>query len=130
MSVASSQCHLLSITARKADLEFRLLQLTNEITRLSCKSAALNEELMGQMPDMESKLLGVGSKNVEEAIEIMLSDEFYVAYQTQMSLVNTKEKILETEKQQIETQLNALNTMEEGVQKQIESGLKKAVLQV
>ncbi|MBO5947642.1 hypothetical protein J6Q66_02260 [bacterium] len=133
MSVAPTQCHLLSIISRKADLEYRLLNIMNDISRLSCQSAALNEEMLAEMQSVynfQSVLTDENTKDMAEKIEAFNSNEFYVAYQTQMAMINSKEKLLNAEKQQIETQLNALNTLEEGVNKQLENDLKKSVLQV
>ena len=134
MSVASTQCHLLMITSRKADLEYRLLQLTNHLSRLASETASLNEELMYQMPSMREQVIdAIGTTDadgVEEALEIMMSDEFYVAYQNQIALIHVHEVSIQAEKTEIETQLKALTTMEEGAQKQLEADLKKAVLQV
>lgn len=134
MSVASTQCHLLMITSRKADLEYRLLQLTNHLSRLASETASLNEELMYQMPSMREQVIdAIGTTDaddVEEALEIMMSDEFYVAYQNQIALIHVQEVSIQAEKTEIETQLKALTTMEEGAQKQLEADLKKAVLQV
>ena len=134
MSVASTQCHLLMITSRKADLEYRLLQLTNHLSRLASETASLNEELMYQMPSMREQVIDAmgttDADDVEEALEKMMSDEFYVAYQNQISLIHVQEVRIQAEKTEIETQLKALTTMEEGAQKQLDADLKKAVLQV
>lgn len=134
MSVASTQCHLLMITSRKADLEYRLLQLTNHLSRLASETASLNEELMYQMPSMREQVIDAmgttDADDVEEALEKMMSDEFYVAYQNQIALIHVQEVRIQAEKTEIETQLKALTTMEEGAQKQLDADLKKAVLQV
>ena len=128
---AVTQCNLLSITSYKANLEYRLLNITNTLTRLSTQSAALNEELLSQMRNLynfQSVLTDENTKDTAETIEAFNSSEFYIAYQTQMAMINSKEKLLEAEKHQIEVQLNAINTMEEGLEKQLDNGLKNSVI--
>ena len=114
MSVAPTQCNLLALTMRKSDLEYRLLQITGTVSRMAAQTAALNQEVLTRVQSMnkyQAVLTGEGSKDVAERLEAFYSSEFYVAYQTQMALINTKEKALNVEKQQIETQLTAINTM-------------------
>ena len=97
MSVAPTQCHLLSIIPRKADLEYRLLNIMNDISRLSCESAALNEEMLAEMQSVynfQSVLTDENTKDMAEKIEAFNSNEFYVAYQTQMAMINSKENNL------------------------------------
>ena len=131
MSVASTQCQLLALTSRKSDLEYRLLCITNTISRMSCKTAALNEELMTEVTsnnDYASVLTNENTADISQRIEAFYSSEFYTKYQTQMSMVNSKEKLLDVEKQQIETELSAINTLYDGLEKQLDSDLKKSVL--
>ena len=128
MSVAPTQCNLLALTMRKSDLEYRLLQITGTVSRMAAQTAALNQEVLTKVQSMnkyQTVLTGEGSKDVAERLEAFYSSEFYTAYQTQMALINTKEKALNVEKQQIETQINAINTMIEGVEKQIDNNLKQ-----
>ena len=128
MSVAPTQCNLLALTMRKSDLEYRLLQITGTVSRMAAQTAALNQEVLTKVQSMnkyQTVLTGEGSKDVAERLAAFYSSEFYTAYQTQMALINTKEKALNVEKQQIETQINAINTMIEGVEKQIDNNLKQ-----
>lgn len=131
MSLASTQCNVLTITMRKADLEYRLLNITNTISRMAAQSAAISEEMMNKIRsqyDFQVVLTDENTKDNPQEIAAINTEEFYLAYQQQMAMVNAKEKLLDAEKQQIETQLKALNTLDEGYQKQLDSNLKKAVL--
>ena len=122
MSVAPTQCCLLALTMRKSDLEYSLLQITATISRMSAKSSALHQELLSQVQTKVNPVLtGEGSKDIDVEIEKFYTSEFYTAYQAQTAMINRKERDLDVQKQQMETQLNAINTLIDGVEKQLDS---------
>lgn len=131
MSVAPTQCQLLALTSRKSDIEYRLLQINAQVSRMAAQSASLQEELMIEVRSnniYQTVYTGENSKDLEERLEAFYSGEFYTAYQTQMAMINNKEKALNVEKSQLEVQLTAITTEMEGIEKQLDSDLKKAVL--
>ena len=82
-------------TALKSDYEQQLLRITNQISSLTCKSAALSEEMMNEIRsvyDYEAILTSENSEGRDQRIEAFNSGEFYAAYESQLALINSKEK--------------------------------------
>ena len=133
MSLATTQGSILLNTMRKADLEWRLLCITDSLREMSCQATRVQEDMLNEVQSMYSYqaiLTSENNKDEAEKIVALNSLEFYTAYQQQMAQINAKEKVLEQEKLQIENQLKAINTLDEGYQKQLENNLKKSVLNV
>ena len=124
------QMGITAYTSLKEDYEFQLMRITNQISLLTNQAAAVSEEMMNEIRSVynyEAILTNENTADIAERIEAFNSGEFYAAYQTQLAVINTKEKQLEAEKQQTETKLQAVTTMLEGMEKRQESNLKKEV---
>lgn len=130
MSVASTQCQILALTSRKSDLEYRLLCINAVRSRMAAQTSALHEDLVREIQSGHIFQTVDQDSDIEQQIAIATSGEFYTAYQLQTAMINEKEKMLDVEKTQIETQLNAINTLQDSLSKQLESDLKKSVLNV
>ena len=82
MSVAPTQCHLLALTSRKSDIEYRLLQITAQVSQMAAKTASLQEELMLEVRSKniyQTVLTDENSRDLEEELEAFYSGEWFRA---------------------------------------------------
>ena len=70
MSIALTQCNLLAITSRKADLQYRLMQITATLQKMTAESTSFYEDILadyqhnfkyGNKEDIEAKLDTTGT---------------------------------------------------------------------
>ena len=111
------------IIMQKANLEFRLLQITNSLQNLSRESAYKSGQYLQEYQNKVRIAQGADDES-DVAVEVLNSTDFNIKYQDMMLQFTSKEKILEIEKTQLENQLASYKTMEEGVNEMIKSGAK------
>ena len=113
-----------------AELQFQSTCLANELQRLSCEIAHIYEQEMNDaayMLDLDPQIAGTDAKYMAN-IETWTSSVFYTKYETQLALLQNKEKRIETEKAQIDTQIKAYEQLEESYKKEIETGVKQGTI--
>jgi len=111
------------IIMQKANLEHRLMMITHTLQNLTLHSSEEQQRMYNEYTNHAMAMTGQDDES-DVAIDVMNWDKFCMARQTMMAQFNAKEKQLETEKIQIETQLQSLNTMQDGVDKMISDGAK------
>lgn len=122
MSLAVAQGTNLFIVMQKANLEYRLMQITNELQKLAYAASDESSRLLSQF----QKAVATSEGTDESAVvaDVMSSDEFTALYNNMSLQYQCKEKQLNTEKQQLETQQKSFDTMQEGIEKMIDSSIK------
>lgn len=108
------------ITMQKANIEYRLMMITNQLQNLSRESANELGKLQTEWLNNAKNMAGVD----DEADVALSTTEFNLAYRTISAQIKAKEDALEREKVQLETQLEEYKTMEEGVNQMIKDGAK------
>ena len=111
------------IIMQKANLEHRLMMITHTLQNLTLHASEEQQRMYNEYTNHAMAMTGQDDES-DVAIDVMNWDKFCMARQTMMAQFNAKEKQLETEKIQIETQLQSLNTMQDGVDKMISDGAK------
>ncbi len=111
------------IIMQKANLEHRLMMITHTLQNLTLQSSEEQQRMYNEYTNHAMAMTGKDDES-DVAIDVMNWDKFCMARQTMMAQFNAKEKQLETEKIQIENQLQSLNTMQDGVDKMISDGAK------
>lgn len=111
------------IIMQKANLEHRLMMITHTLQNLTLQSSEEQQRMYNEYTNYAMAMTGEDDES-DVAVDVMNWDKFCMARQTMMAQFNAKEKQLETEKIQIETQLQSLNTMQDGVDKMISDGAK------
>ena len=123
MSLAVSQGTSLFITMRKAQIEYRLMQITNHLQQLAARSAQESADLLNRYQISRADAEGTDDVSTVAA-DVMTSTEFTTMYNNITLQYQAKEKPLTNEKLKLETEEKALNTMKDGVDKMIDSSLK------
>lgn len=101
MTVAAAQARLLSLTMYKSDLEYRIMNISNQKQALALQSAAYAQAYAE-----------AGGTDSLENNPYMLAIQY-------------KDKALETEQKTLETQQQAAATELESVEKLVENNIKK-----
>lgn len=122
MSLAVAQGTNLFIVMQKANLEYRLMQITHELQKLAYAASDESTRMLDQMQRAVAASEGTDESAV--AADVMSSTEFMTLYNNMSLQYQCKEKQLNTEKQQLETEQKSLDTMQEGIEKMINSGIK------
>ena len=123
MGLAVAQGTSLFITMRKADIEYRLMLISDQLTKLAYRVSQETTDLINQFQTQMAASEGVDDVSQVTA-DVMTSAEFNSLYNSITLQYQAKEKLLTNEKKQLETQEKALDTEAEWVDKLIESGTK------
>ena len=123
MGLAVAQGTSLFITMRKADIEYRLMLISDQLTKLAYRVSQETTDLINQFQTQMAASEGVDDVSQVTA-DVMTSADFNALYNSITLQYQAKEKLLTNEKKQLETQEKALDTEAEWVDKLIESGTK------
>ncbi len=123
MSFAMPCATSFMIIMQKANLEHRLMMITHTLQNLTIQSSDEQQRMYNEYTNQALAMTGEDDES-DVAVDVMNWDKFCVERQNMMAQFNAKEKMLETEKIQIETQLESYNTMQDGVDKMISDGAK------
>ncbi len=108
------------IIMQRANLEYRLMMITNQLQHLSRESANELGKLQTEWLNNAKNMMGED----DEADVALATTEFNLAYQRISAQIKAKEDALELEKTQLENQLEEYKTMEDGVNQMIKDGAK------
>ena len=108
------------IIMQRANLEYRLMMITNQLQNLSRESANELGKLQTEWLNNAKNMMGED----DEADVALATTEFNLAYQRISAQIKAKEDALELEKTQLENQLEEYKTMEDGVNQMIKDGAK------
>ena len=123
MGLAVAQGTSLFITMRKADIEYRLMLISDQLTKLAYRVSQETTDLINQFQTQMAASEGV-DEVTQVTADVMTSAEVNSLYNSITLQYQAKEKLLTNEKKQLETQEKALDTEAEWVDKLIESGTK------
>lgn len=119
MGFAVSQLTSMTIIEQKANLESRIMRITNQLMDLARKSADITNKQQVEAQNYINQ-----DDDPVAAIEYVNSDAFQSKYQAQLAQIHVKEQQLDVEKQQAETQQKMLATQQDGWQKLTENNIK------
>lgn len=123
MSLAVSQGTSLFIIMQKASLEYQLMMITNELQQLSTAASEESAQMLSKI--QHSVALGEGNDDDPSyAADVWSSEEYYALSSNMRLQYQAKERMLNTKKQQLESQQKALATLEDSIDKMIDSSLK------
>ena len=123
MSLAAPHCTSIMITLQKANIEFRLQQITLALQSLSRAAAQESQQYYNQGKSTLAMSLGEDDES-KVALDLMNSMNFSAAMDNMRMQYKVKEDVLNTEKLQLESQHKALTQQEEWVDKMVDSGIK------
>ena len=98
MGFAVSQLTSMTIIEQKANLESRIMRITNQLMDLARKSADITNKQQVEAQNYINQ-----DDDPVAAIEYVNSDAFQSKYQAQLAQIHVKEQQLDVEKQQAET---------------------------
>ncbi|MDD3593904.1 MAG: hypothetical protein PHX18_04680 [Candidatus Gastranaerophilales bacterium] len=120
MGIAALQASYLTLTAQKANYEFSLNVIDRRRQTLTLQGGKLMEEYMEKWA-LTSQETGAAEDNVDTFNwEVFQAD--YTAAQKKLEY---QDKALELQRTNIQTQVTAITTQQESVQKQIEKNVQK-----
>lgn len=123
MSLAVAQGTNLFIVMQKANIEYRLMQITNQLQQLSYAASDESSRMLKEYQN--SVALSEGTDESAVAADVMSSTEFMTMYNNMSLQYQCQEKVLNTEKTQLETAQKSLDTMQDGIEKMIDNGIKE-----
>ena len=112
------------IILERANIEHRLMMITNTLQNLTRDSAAEGSRMMMEWQAQAMRETPGADDESDVALDVMTSADFQVAYNNMLLEYQVKEKALESEKLQLENRLASYNTMEEGIDQMIKDGAK------
>lgn len=112
----------LVLTSQKADVEFQINTLTGRLQTMTYKSGSLMEDYLSKM---QQKTDETETNDAEENIETFNSDEFMLEYEIATTKLNAQEKVIELQKNNLETKQKALSTQLESTEKRIQKNTEK-----
>lgn len=118
MGLASNQARLNLLTSRKADLEYRLTSITNQVQKLAIQQSAIVSKKAAQM-----EVYNQQNKNNDQAVQFEYT-QAYADYEAQMNLISVAQTKLDNQQKMVETQHQAVNAEQEQVKKLVESNVK------
>ena len=118
MGLASNQARLNLLTSRKADLEYRLTSITNQVQKLAIQQSAIVSKKAAQM-----EVYNQQNKNNDQAVRFEYT-QAYADYEAQMNLISVAQTKLDNQQKMVETQHQAVNAEQEQVKKLVESNVK------
>ena len=121
--VAVAQARFLTLTARASDLQLRIMIISNREQLLAYKTEAI---MAGYLKDIQEKYAQLTADSSSASILAFNDLEFQAQYEYAMAKINTLQKQMELEKQNLETQNKAVTTEMESVKKLIENNIKNS----
>lgn len=123
MSLAVAHNNLIFIRQRRADIEYRLMMLTNQLTRIAYETCNIEEERQVQMNYLRENY---DSQDTESSLEEYVSVHISPYFDSQLAQLNTLEKTIQQEKLQLETQSKEYATLEDSISKAVDSNIKNS----
>ena len=117
MGLAANQARLNVLTARKSDLEYRLILISNQTQRLTAeKSSEINEK---------AKALNTYMEGNDQKVSFTETVAF-MNYEKAMNELEAAQNRLDVQQKSLETELKAVSSEQEEVSKLVESNTKKS----
>ena len=123
MSLASPHCTSLMIIMEKANIEYRLMQITQTLESIARSNAAESTALYQDFTN--SLAMSVGEDDeAKVALDAFASTNFNMLQNNLRLKYKVKEDMLNNQKLQLESRHKALCTQEDWVNKMVDSGVK------
>ena len=118
MGLASNQARLNVLTLRKADLEARLLTLSNQTQRIATEQAQA-------IADKSNAITTYIANSADQTVSFE-NTKAYMDYETAMSKLEIAQNKLDQQQKTAETELKAVQNEQEQVKKLVETNAKKS----
>lgn len=125
MAVASNHARLLSLTARKSDLEYNMMMLSSQIMVLSSQSSELESEKSNEISQMIAQM--TSETNGDSSVELnitKLNNEISAKFDTQISMLEKAQESLDLKMKQYETQHQAVSQEQQDLEKTLDTNIK------
>ena len=120
MGLAANQARLNALTLRKADLEYRLIMLSNQNQVLATQQAEAISKKAKALEAFNS------SEQVNDLTVSFSNTVEYAEYETAMAELEMAQNKLDNEQKALETEQQAVAAEQENVQKLVDNNVKKS----
>lgn len=120
MGLASNQARLNVLTSRKADLEYRLIMITNQTQQLAANKAEAVAKKSAAVLNYVN-----AATNEDEKVSFE-NTAAYMDYETSMAELEAADSRLTQQQKTVETELQAVQAEEEEIEKLVSSNIKKS----
>ena len=120
MGLASNQARLNVLTARKADLEYRLMTLTNQEQDLAVREA----NLVAEKSTAYQAFVNEVANNDKDAAVDFKTTAAYIDYENAMAMLEVASNNLDMQKGKAETEYQAISAEEEEIGKLVDNNIK------
>ncbi|MDD3237004.1 MAG: hypothetical protein PHV37_02775 [Candidatus Gastranaerophilales bacterium] len=125
MAVASNQVRLLTLTARKSDLEYSLTSLMGKQQLLATQNADVLAQRTQVVESFVAAQLNSSDADQDTAPTIATFDSTVLAqFDSQLAQLEAAQNKLDLQQKKIETQHQAVTAEEESVQKAVDNSIK------
>lgn len=124
MSIAPNNARLLVLTSRKSDLEYRLTMMMSTTQQLAQESADVTAQKSAAIQQYITSVTNSqdSAPVLNPGYSAQVSD-----LDAQLAQIAVAQKKLDIEQKKIETNLNAVNTEEDQVQKTLDNSIKNEI---
>ena len=119
MGLSANQARLNVLTARKADLEYRLMMLTNQSQQIAAKQADAISKKAAALNMFQSE------NNTDSEVSF-LNTAAYAEYETAMAELEAADLKLTQQQKAVETEHQAVAAEEEQIQKLVDTNIKNS----
>ncbi len=123
MALAPNQARLLTLTARKSDLEYKLTLLVNQTQRLAQENSEILNERAQAVNDYVSMLSSGSAEDLASALSTG-TEAITADFDAQLAELTVAQNRLDLQQKQLETQEKAVSSEMESVQKIVDSSIK------
>lgn len=123
MGLSANQARLNVLTARKADLEYRLMMLTNQSQQIAAKEADAVSKKAAALDMFNAQQQANGTVDTEVSF---LNSAAYVEYETAMAELEAADLKLTQQQKAVETEHQAVAAEEEQIQKLVDTNIKNS----
>ena len=123
MGLASNQARLNVLTARKADLEYRLMTLTNQEQDLAVREA----NLVAEKSTAYQAFVNEVANNDKDAAVDFKTTAAYIDYENAMAMLEVASNNLDMQKGKAETEYQAISAEEEEIGKLVDNNIKTSI---
>lgn len=116
MGLTANQARLNVLTSRKSDLEYRLILISNQTQRLAAEKSA----------EVSAKANALDKFMGEDQTISFTETAAYMDYEKAMAEIEIAQNRLDMQQKSFETELKAVTSEEEEVNKLVESNVKKS----
>ena len=120
MGLAANQARLNLLTARKADLEYRLTTLSNNLQEIAVKEANAIAEKSRAYQEFVNQ---IATKENDQVVRFETT-QAYIDYENEMAMLEVADNQLTQQQKKAETEHQAVVAEEEEIQKLVDNNIK------